>query len=74
MLNHKSTREQKIEWLLKHQSMWEGLKLPEERNRLRNVAERMQEDKLYSCKTYILDVMHSVRNLIQVARTARRNK
>lgn len=73
MLNHKSTREQKIEWLLKNQHMWEGLKLPEEKNRLRNVAERMQEEGLYSKKTFILDICHSVNNIIHVARKERRN-
>ena len=74
MLNHRSTREQKINWLLDHPSMWEGLKLPEESGRVKAIAEKMQEEGLYSKKTFILDICHSVKNIIHVARTARRKQ
>lgn len=70
--NYKSSTNDKINWLLAHPSMWEGLKLPEEYYRIEDIADAMRAEGLYSIKTYIKDIRHSVINHIHTARKTRR--
>ena len=80
-MNSKAAHQQKINWLLKHQSLWEGISQnpsdwrvsPLWCERLEMLAIMGREEGLYSHKTYYKDIMHSLFNLIQLARQQRRN-
>lgn len=74
MRNHKSTKEEKIEWLINHSPLWEGLKLPDEYNRVIIIADLMVDEGLYSKKSYYKDIRFSVINLITDARKAKRER
>lgn len=74
MRNHKSTKEEKIKWLINHSPLWEGLKLPDEYHRIITIAELMVQDGLYSKKSYYKDIRHSVINLITEARAEKRKR
>jgi hypothetical protein len=68
----KSTRIEKIEWLLAHQELWERFsadRLPMDA-RWKSIVEKMREAGLVSWNTRWQDV--NVRNLIIDARTIRR--
>ena len=73
-MKYASSTSDKIKWLLNHQSMWDGLKLPDEFHRVKRIASLMKEEGLYSQKTYIKDIWTSVIRLIPIARASRRNK
>lgn len=68
--SHKATRLTKVRWLLKRQVLWEG-----HYNRTDplwgDLARQMQEEGLYSQKTYILDVIGSVWRHVVLARRLR---
>lgn len=66
----KSTRAEKIAWLLKNQKLWDGFSVADPR--WQGIVEKMREDGLISASTYWKDV--NIHNLVVDARTLRRNK
>jgi hypothetical protein len=72
--NYKSSRSAKIEWLLKHQNLWEGwpnAKLGHD-TRYKSIVDKMKEEGLVSRNTYYPDL--GLNNLIWEARKVRREK
>ena len=66
----KSTRQDKLEWLLNHQHLWEGWEDYSD-NRKRDVVEKMRSDGLVSEKTNWTDV--NMTRLVREARKLRRD-
>lgn len=70
----KSTPQQKVDWLLAHQELWEGW--PDDvtirDNRKRSIVEAMKKDGIVAPSTYWVDI--HLTNLIQEARRQRRSK
>jgi hypothetical protein len=67
-----SKQKEKVEWLLKNQQLWEGYKYPDDKERMLIVVDKMIEEKMYSKKTYKLDILRSVERHIEIARSVRR--
>lgn len=67
----KSSRQNKIDWLLKNQNLWEGWADCFD-PRKRSIVEKMREEGLISDKTYWPD--DSLTSLINEARKKRREK
>jgi hypothetical protein len=66
----KSTQTEKITWLLKHQSLWDGFSVADPR--WQGIVEKMREDGLIAESTYWKDVQ--VWNLVVEARKLRRSR
>ena len=64
-------RKARIEWLLKHQDMWEGW-MNQEDHRHERIVDAMKKDGMISEKTHWYDV--PLTNLIHDARTERRER
>lgn len=70
MNQHQLLRERKVEWMLKHRELWEGLN-PEDalyinnREAWRRIADGLKVDGLISMKTGTIDV--PVKDLIREA-------
>jgi len=64
----KSTLAQKIEWMLKHQNLWEGFAIND--SRWQGIVDKMKEAGLYAESTYWKDVQ--IWNLVVEARKVRR--
>jgi hypothetical protein len=66
----KSTRAEKIEWLIKNSDLWYGFTIADPR--WQGIVEKMREEGLVAHSTYWKDVQ--IWNLIVEARKVRRNK
>lgn len=64
----KSTHVQKIQWMLKHQSEWDGFAIND--SRWQGLVEKMKKDGLYAESTYWKDVQ--IWNLVVETRKLRR--
>ena len=73
------TRQQRIDWLLANQGLWEGLPaghyavMPNEhRERLAVIAQRLQDAGLYSARVHWQTLVKHLYGLINEARRQRR--
>lgn len=71
-MNSRSTRQERIDWMLAHEELWRGWTQLSECNRVRNVVMVMQADGLLSKNTRWTDV--DVHGLVVAARKQRRNQ
>lgn len=66
--HRKSTLAQKINWMLKHQSEWDGFAIND--SRWQGLVEKMKKEGLYAESTYWKDVQ--IWNLVVETRKVRR--
>lgn len=64
---HHTTQGEKLRWLLKHRDLWDYLYL-EDPLVMREIAQRMQEEGLFSKKSRSLNLSKKLWQLIEIAR------
>lgn len=64
---HQTTQGEKLRWLLKHRDLWDYLYL-EDPLVMREIAQRMQEEGLFSKKSRSLNLSKKLWQLIEIAR------